>query len=404
MRTNRPHQWADEEDNGADRRRSRQTGKGRQPMEYDEYGVRTDRPVYHPAEQEEAPARGKRRSVRKRVLGLLLAAVVLIASAGGVYLWTMFGRVNYDTGSLPLPQSTVGTVYDPSAYAGDRVADLPLMGDTDDVTNILLMGIDSEDFEGRADTNILLSINTRDKTIKMASLMRDTWVTLPGVDNDYDGWDDDDRLNAAYSTGGISLHLQMIEQNFRLHIDKYIAVNFDVFPKVVDAMGGVTVEMTGAEAGRVPASGSAIRYGGAGYVPMGTDDGAYHMDGFQALQYARIRYLDADGDFSRTARQRKLISRMIDEAGDMGLSQLHTALYDALPEVRTNMSRATLMGLTVRAVGYRSYTVDTSYRVPQDGMWENASLYGMSVLRLTDPVGSVADLHRYLYGEEDEGL
>lgn len=373
MRTNRPDEWEDEDD------------------------------LLAPEELASARPAHRRRRHPLKTVAVILAVLLTLSAIGGVgggfYLWGMFGRMDHDDRTLsPLRDEEVSTAYDPSAYAADRVADLPLMGDTDEVTNILLVGVDGDTFEGRADTNLLLSINEQKKTIKLISLMRDTWVTLPDVDEDGDGWDDDDRLNAAYSLGGITLHAQMIAQNFRIHIDKYVAVNFAAFPAVIDAMGGVDVDCRGEEAERVPAAGTTVTYGGAGYIPMGTTDGVYHMDGYQALQYARIRYLDADGDFSRTSRQRKLLSLMIGQTKDMSLFQLHDAVYDAAPAVRTNMSRATCMGLALDGLGYLSYDVDTSYRIPPDGGWEDANLYGMAVLRLTDPVAAVTDLHRYIYG------
>lgn len=378
----------------------------------DEFGVRIDRPGYREIgqipENEPPEQAGQRKKKKKhspvgiffRIVAVVAALAVVLAGGGIFYLWTMLGRVNYEQVELEtVAGAPVSSVYDPAAYTGQSVDELPLMGDTDDVTNILLLGIDSESFEGRADTNMILSINKASKTIKMVSLLRDTWVTIPGRDADADGWDDEDRLNAAYAYGGASLQIQMIEQNFRLHIDKYITVNFDAFPKVIDALGGVDVPCRGDEAARVPAAGTTVRYGGSGFVPAGTTDGTYHFDGYQALQYARIRYLDADGDFSRTDRQRKLMSIVIEKAKDMNIFQLNDVLCEALPQVRTNMSRTTFMGYSLSALRYAGYEIDTSYRVPQDGLWEYASIQGMSVLRLTDKVQTVRELHQYIYSE-----
>lgn len=358
--------------------------------------------------QEENLVKRKKRHSRPvriviTVLSTILSLAAVLVIGAGIYLWVMFGRVDYEDNGLDVSGEDTGdssavSVFDPLAYDRTTVAELPLMGNTDDVTNILLIGIDSDTYEGRADTNIVLSINTRTKTVKMASLMRDTWVTVPGIDEDGDGWDDEDRLNAAYAYGGYALHAKMIEQNFRLKIDKYIAVNFEAFPKVIDALGGVDVPCRGEEAERVPAAGSTIRFGGSGYIPAGTTDGTYHFDGFQALQYARIRYLDPDGDFSRTARQRKLMSIILDEARDMNVFQLNDVLYESLGEVRTNMSRTQFMGFTLNAMKYSKYKVDSSYRVPQDGLWDYAKKYGMEIIVLTDPVATVKDLHQYLYG------
>ncbi|MGI6264294.1 MAG: LCP family protein [Acutalibacteraceae bacterium] len=373
------------------------------PYEVDEYGVRVDRPIYRaaqpqPEEEPEAPRPKRKRHIGRRLLAAALILALVLAAVVAGDLWVLCGRVDRVDTPVTAAADTADR-FDPARYQTDRVEELPLMGDTADVTNILLVGIDGEDYEGRADTNMLVSIDKRTKTVRLVSLMRDTWVTLPGVDEDADGWDDENRLNAAYSYGGMDLHLRMIRQNFRLQIDRYVTVNFATFAAAIDALGGVDVECRGDEAERVPAAGSRIRYGGAGYIPMGTADGVYHMDGFQALQYARIRYLDADGDFSRTSRQRKLIGCLIAQAKEAGLFKLHGALYDALPQARTNMSRGDMMGLALRGLSIRGYAVDDGYRIPQDGMWHDANHDGMAVLQLDDKAASVRELHRYLYDE-----
>ena len=92
------------------------------------------------------------------------------------------------------------------------------------------------------------------------------------------------------------------------------------------------------------------------------------------------------------------MSLILDGARDMNIFQLNDVLYESLGEVRTNMSRTQFMGFTLNAMKYSKYKVNSSYRVPQDGLWEYATKYGMSVVVLTDPVASVKDLHQYLYG------
>ena len=291
--------------------------------------------------------------------------------------------------------------FDPSAYANSALADIPVQGDTSEITNILLIGVDGKKYSGqRADTNIIVSINSRTKTVKLISLMRDMVVTIPGYDWDGDGMDDYAKFNKAYASGGVSLHSKMIEQNLRLKLDKYIAVNFDAFPKVIDAMGGTDVKLTGGEAERVPAAGSKIRYGGAGYVPMGTTDGTYHMDGYQTLQFARLRYYYADSDFTRTSNQRKLISQLMDKAKNMSIGQLNSVLFEALGVVSTNMSQSEFLGFSANALTYRTYKIDTSYRVPEDGAWY--SLWGDafgSGLGLVNPEETVLNLQDFIYGQ-----
>lgn len=357
----------------------------------------------------------RRYSKPVRITASVVASILAVAGtlfiAADVYLFMLFGRVNYvgDTPTEGLDVSTktepsesrpAGAVdFDPSAYANSSLADIPVQGNTSEITNILLIGVDGETFQGNADTNIIVSINTRTKTVKLISLMRDVVVTVPGRDWDGDGMDDYAKFNAAYASGGFSLHSKMIEQNFRLKLDKYIAVNFDAFPKVIDAMGGTDVTLTGGEAERIPAAGSTIRYGGAGYIPMGTTDGTYHMDGFQTLQYARLRYYYADSDFTRTSNQRQLISQLMNKAKDMSIGQLNSVLFEVLGVVSTNMTPSEFMGFTANALTYKSYEIDTSYRVPEDGAWY--SLWGDfgSGLGLTNPEETVLNLQDFIYGQ-----
>ena len=347
------------------------------------------------------------------IMAGLLAVVGVLFIGADVYLWMLFGRVNYvgdDAGgglevsdsSEPAESRPADAVdFDPSAYANSALADIPVQGDTSEITNILLIGVDGKKYSGqRADTNIIVSINSRTKTVKLISLMRDMVVTIPGRDWDGDGMDDYAKFNAAFASGGISLHSKMIEQNLRLKLDKYIAVNFDAFPKVIDAMGGTDVKLTGGEAERVPAAGSKIRHGGAGYVPMGTTDGTYHMDGYQTLQFARLRYYYADSDFTRTSNQRKLISQLMDKAKNMSIGQLNSVLFEALGVVSTNMSQSEFLGFSANALTYRTYKIDTSYRVPEDGAWY--SLWGDafgSGLGLVNPEETVLNLQDFIYGQ-----
>ena len=347
------------------------------------------------------------------IMASLLAVVGVLFIGADVYLWMLFGRVNYvgdDAGgglevsdsSEPAESRPADAVdFDPSAYANSALADIPVQGDTSEITNILLIGVDGKKYSGqRADTNIIVSINSRTKTVKLISLMRDMVVTIPGYDWDGDGMDDYAKFNKAYASGGFSLHSKMIEQNLRLKLDKYIAVNFDAFPKVIDAMGGTDVKLTGGEAERVPAAGSKIRYGGAGYVPMGTTDGTYHMDGYQTLQFARLRYYYADSDFTRTSNQRKLISQLMDKAKNMSIGQLNSVLFEALGVVSTNMSQSEFLGFSANALTYRTYKIDTTYRVPEDGAWY--SLWGDafgSGLGLVNPEETVLNLQDFIYGQ-----
>ena len=110
------------------------------------------------------------------------------------------------------------------------------------VTSVLLIGSDSRTSgtEGRSDAMILITISDRTKTVHMTSLLRDMYVEIPG----YEG----NRLNAAYAYGGPELLMETINQNLGTEVYHYAVVNFEAFANLVDAVGGVELELTNEEA------------------------------------------------------------------------------------------------------------------------------------------------------------
>lgn len=343
------------------------------------------------------------------VLGVLCITVAIVISS-------FLGRINF-VGNDPYdPNADVeldddsdieGEEFDESQYTGaTEVAQLPLRGNENGVRNILLLGIDSTNYSGRSDVNMILSINDKTKTIKLVSLLRDTWVTIPGRDKDGDGQDDVCKLNAAYAYGKHTLQSKMIAQNFRLDIEDYIGVNFATMPVVIDAVGGVDITLTAKEMTQIPADGCNVAIptpgkdcdGVGGFTCLKGEPGTYHLNGFQAMQYARIRKIDSD--FQRTGRQQIVVEKILQKAKSMSYTQLVSVMYKALDCVDTNMSSDEFLGFAVSAVKYMNYTVETGYQVPsrEKKEYKGVKINGGAGLLLTDPKSTVQNLHQYLYG------
>ncbi len=287
-----------------------------------------------------------------------------------------------------------------SAYQNAKaLAELPLRKNTKHIKNYLLLGYDGMKNTGvRSDTNIILSVNDKKKTIKLISLLRDTYVSLPGRDSNGDGKDDWGKLNSAYAYGGHTMQAAMIRDNFRLEIDQYIGVNFTSLPIVVDAMGGLDIELTQREMSQIPKAGLKKVPGDAGWAPMTGSAGVHHLDGFQTLQYARIRHTDSD--FQRTARQRNVITLMMGKAKTMNVGQILDVAKKALSCVDTNMSPDELLGFAGNAMSYLNYTIESDYYLPQQGDYLNKSYKGPgAVLEFKDQKKSVEALHHYIYDE-----
>ena len=320
------------------------------------------------------------------------------------------GSQNYDTVPTLPPDVDDGTVdnviEDPLPV---DINSVELRGNTATITNVLLLGIDGRQSEGyttRSDTNMILSVNTAAKTVKLASLLRDTWVTLPGRDYDGDGQDDYHKLNTAFYYGGFRLLSNTIAQNFKLQIDKYVAVDFVAFEKAVDAMGGVDIELTAEEAMYIPQySDDPDRFAtddNPDLSPLGYEGGVYHLNGQQALAYCRIRALYDASDFQRQDNQRKVIEQLLEKAKNLNFGTITKVLEAVLPYVQTNMTQQELLDYASQALQYIGYEIYSDFSVPSTEALDFANGWigdGLG-LWLTDPEASTLRLHQYLYETE----
>ena len=206
------------------------------------------------------------------------------------------------------------------------------------VINILLIGSDASASDpnranvtdkGNTDVMMICSINPEKKTIKLVSFMRDSYTYL-------DKFDRYAKLNAACANGGPGYLVETIENNFKIEIDGYVMVDFDSFVHVIDVLGGVRVD--------VPAY--VADFLGQGF-PSGNQ---VLLDGEQALRFSRVRYSDANGDVSRVARQRQVITALINSCKDATLSEINAVADVILANIRTNISRKAIFSYAAKAV------------------------------------------------------
>ena len=253
-------------------------------------------------------------------------------------------------------ESTTIDGFDPS------MIDIP----KEDVVNILLIGTDvrngTYEDRGNTDSMILLSVNTRDKNIKLTSFMRDMYVDIPGRE-----WQ---RLNAAYAYGGPQLLFDTLERNFDVDVDMYVRVNFANFRKIIDKVGGVNIELTEAEARYMN------KYSKK-YKTNPVEPGMQRLDGAQALSYARCRKIDSD--FNRTGRQRKVILAVVNEIKHCNVMELNSLLNTILPMIQTNMSKMQILNLMADSVNYLNNDIET-LNVPIKNSWQSATIRKMSVI------------------------
>ncbi len=369
----------------------------------------------------ETPRRGWRFGKVTRILTGVLAGLLILCGIVGILGGTIginyLNKIRYDDGvrnyndvpRLP-PDDRENSkvdyeIKDPVIISTD---DIPVRGNTDTVTNVMLLGIDgrkSEGYSARSDTNMILSVNTAANTIKLVSLLRDTWVTIPGLDFDGDGDDDIAKLNSAFYYGGFTMLSDTVRENFSLDIDRYIAVDFEALEKAIDVMGGIDMELTAEEAGFIPKwSDDPDRFAtpdNPDLEPLGYEGGLYHLNGQQALAYSRIRNLYLDSDFQRQDNQRRVIEQLIAKAQNMSFGQLVGVLDAVLPYVQTNMSHQELLNFAAEAMGYSGFEIHTDLSIPHgNGDFTDGWIGDGLGLWLNDIEQSTLELHQYLYNTE----
>jgi polyisoprenyl-teichoic acid--peptidoglycan teichoic acid transferase len=247
------------------------------------------------------------------------------------------------------------------------------------VINILILGLDTRTpgGNGRSDVNMIVSINNKDKTIKLASILRDTLVPIEGHD-----WN---RINSAYVFGGPGLTINTINDVYKMDIQRYVKMDFFAIKDIIDAVGGVDIKLTEKEITYLRSYGFSVSKGA----------GVKHLDGDIALAYARIRKIDSD--FQRTQRQRNVMTAALGKVRGMGVIKAINLMTSLLPQVKTNISTNEAIELAkgVLAMGTKDLK---QLALPIQGSWSNKKYKGMSIISV-DFDKNTSALKSYLYGD-----
>ena len=228
-----------------------------------------------------------------------------------------------------------------------------------DVFNVLLIGTDerTEGFSknARADSMMILSLNKNKHKIRLVSLERGMLVKIPGHKNDI--------LTHTFRYGGSNLLMETIRTHFKLDVDKYIRVNFSMFQKLVDEVGGVDITLTEEEAyGLNYYKNSKTRQ-----LDRDIQAGINHLNGYEALQYSRLRWID--DDFHRILRQRKVILAIKENLTGLSVEELNDVSNACLPYVQTNLSAMEFASLLVNSPSYLHNDAE-QLTIPKKGTYQ----------------------------------
>lgn len=242
----------------------------------------------------------------------------------------------------------LNSIYDSSA-AKDVKNKIEKADDKDGITNILLAGVDGNNLDkgNRSDSMMVLTIDEKNNDIRITSLARDTYVQIPGYG--------EEKLTHAYAYGGPALLLQTIDKNFGLKIDKYAAVSFSSFEKIIDALGGVEIDVLPKE---------------VSYIQGVDSSGKQTLNGAEALAYSRIRY--ADDAYHRDNRQRTVMqaayNKLASNPGD--LMEIGNTI---LGYTKTNMPPMEIFKLANKVIKM-NFTEFPQLEFPLDGHREGKTL------------------------------
>ena len=257
----------------------------------------------------------------KRVAFILIGLIVTICLSG-------FGYVYFKLNKMYVKDEAVKSTEEQGTMV-------------EGITNILLVGTDGENIEkgNRSDSMMVVTIDSKNKDIRISSIARDTYVDIPGYSTE--------KLTHAYAYEGIDLLKEVFKVNFNLDIDKYIAVNFVSFMDIMDELGGVEVNVEEKDIKEINKYIDAC-YGyyknkdekDKEYI---TKSGVQRLNGYQALAFSRIRYTDSA--FARDNRHREVAESVYKEFAQKGVETYKKCAEIILNNTKTNISPIEMMNL-----------------------------------------------------------
>jgi LCP family protein required for cell wall assembly len=318
------------------------------------------------------------------VLMVLLAALILIIGTkpGRRMLYKAAGSFIYN--NMDIDETEEEEVTEAS---GDNEVD-PSLRQEDYVTNYLIFGI--EEFGGAKNTDSMMiaTINTKDNTIKLTSLLRDSYVDIPGYKPN--------KLNAAYSRGGVKKLIETIEENYLIDIKGYASVNFKSFEKIVDSLGGIDIELGKKEAKYLNTT---------NYISKkenrNVKAGMNHLNGNQVLGYCRVRKVETLGginnDYGRIVRQQRALSAIFDELKSKNIIKQIETVKECLGYVTTDLSEGQINKSIEDVAENKIKKLDT-FRVPVDGAFDAPKKYnGIGYPIVLDWEKNRVELFKYIF-------
>lgn len=328
----------------------------------------------------------RRRRRRKNWFARLSVAKKVMLCVGGLLICVAATSVIYAASKL----NKIDT--DNSVKSDDIVVNKEAEVAAEGYTNVALFGIDSREGDldkgSRTDCLVVASLDNKTKEVRLASVYRDTLLDIE------DG--ELQKCNAAYSFGGPTQAINMLNKNLDLNIQDYVTFDFASVAKAIDALGGVKIDVKEEEVQYLNKFlGETARVAGTEPHEV-TKSGEQLLDGTQATTYARIRST-AGGDFTRTERQRLVIEKMVEKLQESKLTTINKMIDELLPTVKTSFSTTDILAY---AKDFAKYRIAASTGFPFDKTTDTISGLGSIVIPVTLE-SNVQKLHEFFYSNEE---
>ena len=316
----------------------------------------------------------RKKSIKKKIfisLSIFILLLIGIASGALAYSYSLLNNID----KVSLNEDDLG-ISGTSSLEG--------------ITNIALYGIDTDyNDSGRSDSIMILTIDNINKELKVSSIMRDSYVSIEGHGMD--------KINHAYAYGGPQLAIKTLNQNFDLDIEDFVTLNFNSFPKIIDALGGIDLTITQDEIDCYINLNDHIKYlnelNGTSSELI-TKPGTYHVDGTQALAYARIRYT-AEGDSGRTKRQRIVLEQLLEKFKSISPTKYTSLLNEFLPLVKTSLTSNEILSITTTIFKMGDVELQQS-KFPSDNYIQDTMINGTYYLKFNENA-TTEEMHDFIY-------
>ena len=329
-----------------------------------------------------------------KIAGIVLAVFILIIGSGALFVNAKLNRLNRSV-DTNVEKPVNGATFLDDFFAnveglevrsgGGELPDGNLFSDKN-IVNILLLGTDMKipgtNDPGRCDCTMICSLNKATGEVKLVGFERAIGVPIPGYE--------DELLTYAYQYGAGPFMVETIEKCFKVDLAGYVHVGFESFPQVINAIGGIDVELNQSEIYNL-----SVTYQ---YSPdlHEMSPGMNHLEGEVAYGYCRLR--DSDDDWARQGRTREAVQAMVNKLKTLSITDLNKLMNEVLPLIETDLTNAQLTSLMMSAPKFVNATVTQLMEPAKDKTWSYQTGRGAFMIGC-DFKECAAEIQEFIYGK-----